>query len=502
MAYLEMKGITKVFPGVVANDDVSFAVERSSIHALVGENGAGKTTLMRVLYGMYKPEAGEIFLDGRQADISSPHDSIELGIGMVHQEFQLVPSLTVAENIVLGYEPHKGIWLDKQTTQAQVSEISERFGLHVDPDMPIREIPVGVQQRVEILKLLYRQAELLILDEPTAVLTPQEVESFFQVLKRLCSQGHTIILITHKLKEVISICNYATVLRRGVNVGTVEVAKSSKAEIASLMVGREVEHIYQKEEISSPVPKLICEDVSALDDRRLPALRSISFTVNAGEILGIAGVEGNGQSELLEVLAGQRQAEGKITLDGDNLSDHGTRFIRETGVALIPESRKTQGLNLQGKVSENLVSNTYYQPPFSKYGILSIDKISKYGHKLIQRFDIRTESPNAVAATLSGGNAQKIIIARELADRPEVLVAAHPTRGLDISATQFVHEEMLGLRAQNVAVLLISADLDELLALADRILVLFEGRFVGEVDPKTVTYERLGLLMAGHVNDA
>jgi simple sugar transport system ATP-binding protein len=309
-----MKGITKVFPGVVANDNVSFAVERSSIHALVGENGAGKTTLMRVLYGMYKPDAGEIFLDGRQVNISSPHDSIELGIGMVHQEFQLVPSLTVAENIVLGYEPHKGIWLDKQTMQAQVSEISERFGLHVDPDMPIREIPVGVQQRVEILKLLYRQAELLILDEPTAVLTPQEVEGFFQVLKRLCSQGHTIILITHKLKEVMSICNYATVLRRGVNVGTVEVAMSCEAEIASLMVGREVEHKYQKDEISSPVPKLVCEDVSALDNRRLPALRSISFTVNAGEILGIAGVEGNGQSELVEVLAGQRQAEGKITL--------------------------------------------------------------------------------------------------------------------------------------------------------------------------------------------
>ena len=500
MPYLEMQSITKTFPGVMANDAVSFSVEQGTIHALVGENGAGKSTLMKVLYGMYQPDAGSISLDGHPAKITSPRDAIDLGIGMVHQEFQLVPSLTVAENIVLGYEPKKGIWVDKHKMVARVSDLSEQFGLHVEPDLPVRGVSVGVQQRVEILKLLYREAQLLILDEPTAVLTPQEVEGLFEILRRLCEQGRTIILITHKLNEVMSLCHHTTVLRRGKMVGRLEIPSTSKAEIARLMVGRDVGRAVEERPPAGDAPKLALEQVSALNDRKLPALREVSFTINTGEIVGIAGVEGNGQSELVEVLAGLRPSRGKISLDGEDLAAYRTRQRRETGIAIIPESRKTQGLNLLGTVSENLVANRYYQPPFSSRGILALKKMTQFARELITHFDIRTDGPDAVVGTLSGGNTQKIIVARELSEKPDVLIAAHPTRGLDIAATQFVQEELLRMRAENVAVLLISADLDELLVLADRILVIFEGAIVGEVDPSTVTYEQLGLLMTGQVD--
>jgi len=501
VAYLEMKGITKRFPGVIANNKISFSVEKGHIHALVGENGAGKSTLMRILYGLYKADEGEIIFDGQPAVINSPRDAIQLGIGMVHQEFQLVPSLTVAENIVLGYEPRRNIWVDRDQARQQVIDLSEKYGLLVDPDAVVREVPVGVQQRVEILKLLYRQAELLILDEPTAVLTPQEVQGLFEIIKRLTSQGHTIILITHKLIEVMNLCDHATVLRRGEKVGSVLVAESSEAEIARMMVGREIVRSYEKKHKAGLSPKLVCKNLSAVNDRWLPALRQINFTVNAGEIVGIAGVEGNGQSELVEVLAGLRECEGEITLNGEDLTGQNNRSRREIGVAIVPENRKTQGLNLLGPVTENLVVNRYYKPPFTIRGILSLRNMTQYARDLIKRFDIRAEGPNAVVGTLSGGNAQKIIIARELATQPDVLVAAHPTRGLDIAATQYVHQELLSIREENLGVLLISADLDELLAISDRILVLFEGQIVGEVDPKTVTFEQLGLLMAGHIKN-
>ena len=501
MPYLEMKGIRKSFPGVIANDDVSFSVEQGTIHALVGENGAGKSTLMKVLYGLYQTDSGKIFLDDRQVNITSPQDAIDLAIGMVHQEFQLVASLTVAENIVLGHEPKKGIWVDKEKSFAIVNELSSKFGLHVDPALPISEVSVGVQQRVEILKLLYRHAQLLILDEPTAVLTPQEVEGLFEILKELSEQGRTIILITHKLAEVMSICDRATILRRGKMVGELDIGKTNKSEIARLMVGHEIKRDVAERPQTDTHPMLVLDQVSALNDRKLPALRQISFTVNAGEIVGIAGVEGNGQSELVDVLAGLRPCEGTISLNGENLVGHPTRQRREAGFAFIPESRKTQGLNLLGTVFENLTANRYYQATFSRHGILAPSKMIQYAHDLIERFDIRADGPKTVVGTLSGGNAQKLIVARELDNRPSILIAAHPTRGVDIAATQYVHKELLHMRAENTGVLLVSADLDELMILADRILVIYEGKIIGEVDPKTVTYEQIGLLMTGHVDE-
>jgi len=498
VAYLEMRSITKTFPGVVANNKINFSVGKGTIHALVGENGAGKSTLMRILYGLYRPDEGEIFLNEKRVEIHNPQDAIYLGIGMVHQEFQLIPSLTVAENIVLGNEPRKNIWVDRKAEKERVIELSDRFGLQVKPDVPVREVAVGVQQRVEILKLLYRKAKLLILDEPTAVLTPQEVGGLFDVLKRLVSDGRTIIFITHKLGEVMDICDKATVLRHGELVGTVNVADTSRTELARMMVGEDLSRTAEDRPPVGEEPRLILDDISAMDDRGLPALQHIRFHVNAGEVLGIAGVEGNGQSELVEVLTGLREYEGKITLAGVDLRKESTRFRRESGMAIIPENRKTQGLNLLGKISENLVANKYYQPPFSsKAGVISWKRVTDFAKDLIAKYDIRADGPEAVAGTLSGGNAQKIILARELSSKPVTLIAAHPTRGLDIAATQFVHQEIMHMRAENVAVLIISADLDELLIVSDRILVLFEGQIVGEVDPRTVTHEQLGLLMAG-----
>lgn len=498
MPYLEMKGITKVFPGVVANNEVDFSIEKGTIHALVGENGAGKSTLMKVLYGLYQADAGEIYLEGQRANISGPYEAIALGIGMVHQEFQLVPSLTVAENIALGYEPHKrGIWIDREAERARVMALSEKFGLYVNPDLPVREVSVGVQQRVEILKLLYRRAKLLILDEPTAVLTPQEINGLFEILQRLTTQGHSIILITHKLQEVMRTCQRATVLRRGEVVGTVIVAESDEGELARMMVGRDVPRSHPKREPASESQQLVLSGISALDDRKLPALRQINLTINAGEIVGIAGVEGNGQSELVEVVAGLRKSEGQIYLAGVDLDRFGPRKRREAGLALVPENRNTQGLDLLGNIAENLIAKRYYQRPFSNNGIMARKPIAQFAQKMIERFDIRADGPETIAGTLSGGNAQKIIIARELAERPTLLVAAHPTRGLDIAASQYVREEILQMREEGVAVLLISADLDELRALSDRISVLYAGEIVGEVDPTTVTNEQLGLLMAG-----
>ncbi|MFQ5856428.1 MAG: ABC transporter ATP-binding protein [Anaerolineae bacterium] len=497
MPYLEMRGITKTFPGVVANRSVDFSVERGEIHGLVGENGAGKTTLMRILYGMYTADAGRITLDGQEASIPNPQTAIRLGIGMVHQEFQLVPSLTVAENIALGHEPTRSLFVDEEAMRARVHGLSEQFGLHVDPDVPVADLSVGVQQRVEILKLLYREAQLLILDEPTAVLTPQEVVALFEVLARLTEKGHTVIFITHKLGEVMHACQRATVLRRGEVTGTVEIASSSEAEIARLMVGREVQIVKRRPKAEFGPDKLLVDDLYARDDRGLPAVRGISFSVRQGEVVGLAGVEGNGQSELLETLAGLRPSEGRSVLDGHDLSHASARQRREVGLAIIPEDRSRQGLNLTGTVAENLVATRYYQSPLSRWSILNYSTIAAFARQLIERFDVRADSEMALAETLSGGNAQKVVVARELARRPVALVAAHPTRGLDIAAAQFVREEILRMRREGVAVLLISADLDEILALSDRILVIFEGRIVGELSPEEVTYERLGLLMAG-----
>lgn len=504
MAYLRMAGITKYFPGVVANSNVDFEVEEGEIHALVGENGAGKSTLMKILYGMEKPDAGQIFLRGQPVTIPNPQAAIRLGIDMVHQHFELVPSLTVAENVTLGYEPRRGPFVDRQEMVARVRRLSEQFGLQVDPYARVSSLSVGVQQRVEILKLLYRDAQLLILDEPSAVLTPQEVDDLFDVLRRLVAEGRTAIFITHKLREVMAVCQRATVLRAGRVVGTVRVSETQPETIAEMMVGRGFDAPRrQASHTAAEHPRLIVRDIHAADERGLPALRGVSFTVNAGEIVGLAGVEGNGQAELLETLVGLRFPErGDIILDGRTITHERNRTRREHGLAVIPEDRNRQGLSLPSTLSENLIATRYHAAPFSRWGFLAPGEIRRFAQRAIRDFDVRVRGPNVPAKTLSGGNAQKVVIARELAQPPAVLIAAQPTRGLDVGATQFVHNELLRLREQQTAILLISADLDELLALSDRLLVIFEGQLVGELDRDQATRERLGLLMAGRAGAA
>jgi len=504
MAYLKMAGITKYFPGVVANSSVDFEVEEGEIHALVGENGAGKSTLMKILYGMEKPDAGEIFLHGQPVTIANPQAAIKLGIDMVHQHFELVPSLTVAENVTLGYEPRRGPFVDRQTMVERVRRLSVQFGLQVDPGARVSSLSVGAQQRVEILKLLYRDARLLILDEPSAVLTPQEVDDLFEVLRRLVAEGRTAIFITHKLREVMAICHRATVLRAGRVIGTVRVAETQPETIAQMMVGRDLEMPRRQTSHATPDrPRLIVRDVHAADDRGLPALRGISFAVNAGEIAGLAGVEGNGQTELIQTLVGLRFPErGDLVLDGRTITRERNRTRREHGLAVIPEDRNHQGLSLPSALSENLIATRYQGAPFSRWGVLVPGEIRRFAQRAIRDFDVRVRGPNVAVKTLSGGNAQKVVIARELAQPPAVLIAAQPTRGLDVGATQFVHNELLRLREQQTAILLISADLDELLALSDRLLVIFEGALVGELDRSQATRERLGLLMAGRAGEA
>ena len=500
MAYLELKGITKSFPGVIANQNVDLSVEKGTVHALVGENGAGKTTLMRILYGMYAADAGDIFLDGKQVNISTPHDAIRLGIGMVHQEFQLVPSLTVTENIGLGMEIRRGPWVDRKAMRKRVIELSEQYGLQVDADRTVAELSVGVQQRVEILKLLYREARLLILDEPTAVLTPQEINTLFVVLKRLVDNGHVVIFITHKLHEIMTLCSKATVLRRGVVAGTLNIADTNEMEIARLMMGQQVDIFRNQSAEISDKPILEVRDLSALNDRGLLALKGISFDVREGEIVGVAGVEGNGQSELIEVLAGLRQSKGQVLLGGVDVSRATLRQRRERGFALIPEDRRRQGLNLLGSIAENIAATRYFQPRFSHFGVQNEAALGKAAAAGIREYQIRAESTSSRVSTLSGGNAQKVIIARELADKPILLVAAQPTRGLDVLSSQSVRKELARMKSEGVAVLLLSADLDEILSVSDRILVIFEGQIVGELSPTQATYERLGLLMAGHIS--
>ncbi len=499
MPYLRMVGITKYFPGVVANDNITFEVEEGEIHALVGENGAGKSTLMKILYGMEKPDAGQIYLNDQPVSIPNPQAAIQLGIDMVHQHFQLVPSLTVAENVTLGYEPHHGPFIDRQTTAQRVRELSERFGLRVEPDAIVSDLSVGEQQRVEILKLLYRDARLLILDEPSAVLTPQEVKDLFAVLRRLVDDGRTAIFITHKLREVMAICDRATVLRRGRVVGTVRVAETEPETIARMMVGRELAPVRRGAPLKeTPEPRLIVHDLHVSDDRGLPAVRGIGFRVGAGEIVGLAGVEGNGQRELIEALVGLRKPErGDVVIGDYVVTDVPNRARRDVGMAIIPEDRNQQGLSVESTLTDNLVSTRYHRPPFSRWGVLRPGVMRAFALRAIREFDIRVRGPNVRVRTLSGGNAQKVVVARELAEVPQVLIAAQPTRGLDVGATQFVHSELLRLREAGTAILLISADLDELLALADRFLVIFEGRLVGELMPIEATRERLGILMTG-----
>jgi len=501
LTYVDMQEISKAFPGVLANDAIHFSVEKGTIHALLGENGAGKSTLMRILYGIYRPDEGRIFLDGKEVEIVDPQTAINLGIGMVHQEFQLVPSLTVAENIALGHEPSRYIWIDRKKMKVRIQELVDRFGFSINLDQPVVELSVGAQQYVEIIKLLYRQARILILDEPTAVLTPQEIERLFSILQQLRDEGRTIIFITHKLREVKQICSRATILRKGKVAGTVEVAETTERELASLMVGRQILDIEYERSRNIGDVKLRLEHVRANDDRGVPALKGIDFEVRGGEIVGLAGVQGNGQSELVDVIGGMRDAEGEIYLGSKDISQLALRGRRNDGLAIIPEKRKEQGLNLATDISENVIATRYFKPPFSANLAVRPEQAERFAASLMDRYAIKAEGARSLVSTLSGGNQQKVITARELADEPDVLIAAHPTRGLDVAAARFVREELIKRRDEGGAVLLVSADLDELFALSDRLLVMYDGEIVGQSRPEDTTYEEVGLLMAGHTHD-
>ena len=495
---LELRGITKRFPGVVANDRIDFDLRRGEVHALLGENGAGKSTLMNVLYGLYHPDEGEIRIGGEPVKMSSPKDAIAQGIGMVHQHFMLIPVMTVAENIVLGNEPRReGAILDLKAAGNRVRELSERYGLAVDPRARIQNISVGRQQRVEILKALYRDAEILILDEPTAVLTPQEASELFAVLRSLTDEGLSIIFISHKLNEVLSIADRITVLRRGKRVETLPSKDATEEGLAKLMVGREVLLRVDKTAPNPGEPLLRIEDLAVADDRGLEAVRGVSLEVRAGEIVGIAGVDGNGQTELIDAITGLRRVvSGRIQVAGRDMTSADTRTVLDEGVGHIPEDRQARGLVLEFSLAENLALEDYRRPPDSRWGWLFPARLIARARRLLRDFDVRGGGPNSRAAALSGGNQQKVVIAREVGRDPRVLVAAQPTRGLDVGAIEYVHRRLVEVRDQEKAVLLISLELDEILSLSDRILVMYEGRIVGEFGPETPE-EELGVAMTG-----
>lgn len=495
---IEMLNIRKEFPGIVANDNITLQVKKGEIHALLGENGAGKSTLMNVLFGLYQPEKGEIRVKGQKVDITNPNIANDLGIGMVHQHFMLVDTFTVTENIILGNEPKKGTSINLKEAEKQVKEISEKYGLAVDPSAKISDISVGMQQRVEILKTLYRGAEILIFDEPTAVLTPQEIKELIQILKTLINEGKSIILITHKLKEIMEVCDRVTVIRKGEGIGTVDVADTNVNELASLMVGREISFTTEKIPATPKEDVLTIENLVVKDNRQVTMVNSLSLSVRAGEIVGIAGVDGNGQTELIEAITGLRRINsGSIILNNNNISNMHPRKITESGVGHIPQDRHKHGLVLDFPIGENMVLQTYYQRPFAKSGILNYKTIYAKAKQLIKEFDVRTPSTTTLARALSGGNQQKAIIGREVDRNPDLLIAAQPTRGLDVGAIEFIHNRLIEQRDNGKAVLLISFELDEIINVSDRIAVIYEGEIVDIVDPKVTTEQELGLLMAG-----
>jgi general nucleoside transport system ATP-binding protein len=495
---LELRGITKRFPGVLANDHVDFDLRAGEVHALLGENGAGKSTLMNVLYGLYHPDEGEIYVDGRRITLSSPKDAIEAGIGMVHQHFMLIPVMTVAENIVLAIEPTQaGIFLDERAAGRRVRELSEQFGLAVDPEARIENITVGQQQRVEILKALYRGAEILILDEPTAVLTPQEALELFAIVRALVEQGKSVIFISHKLKEVLEIADRVTVLRRGKKIDTVAREGATEVGLARMMVGREVLLRVDKQPAQPGEPLLRVADLEVVDDRGLHAVRGISFEVRAGEIVGIAGVDGNGQTELIDAVAGLRSpAGGRIMIGDRDVTHSNARHVLDLGLSHIPEDRQRRGLVLEFSLAENLVLHDFTKPPYADHGWLHPKTVIQRAGQLLKLFDVRGGTPRTRASALSGGNQQKVVVAREVSREPRVLIAAQPTRGLDVGAIEYVHRRLVEQRDGGKAVLLVSLELDETLSLADRILVIYEGRIVAEYGPD-VSEEELGIAMTG-----
>jgi len=501
---VRMTNITKTFPGTIANDRIDFEVAKGEVHGLLGENGAGKTVLMSILYGMYKPDQGQILIDGKEVKINNSATAIKLGIGMVHQHFMLIPSLTVAENIVLGREPTKHqFMLDTDKTLNDINSLSTRYQLEVDPKALVGNLPVGVQQRVEILKALFRGAEILILDEPTSVLTPQEVERLFEAIKALKRQGKSVIFISHKLKEVCAICDRITVLKRGHVIGTVDKNKTSQQELAEMMVGREIPSTFAKEHATIGKTVLRIEGLNVLSDRKLLALKDVAFEVHEFEILGMAGVEGNGQTELFDVLTGTRRpSAGRICLDGKPITNASPHERIEMGISNIPEDRQKRGLVLDFSISENMILGRHNAPPFANRGlILNLKTASDFADRLIQEYSIKAPSHRTLARHLSGGTQQRVVIAREFSRKPKFIIAFQPTRGLDVGATEYVRRKLVDMRDQGCAILLISADLDEILALSDRIAVIYEGRIVAIRDRSNTNELDLGLLMTGGKND-
>ncbi|HSK74063.1 MAG TPA: ABC transporter ATP-binding protein [Pyrinomonadaceae bacterium] len=496
---LELRNITKTFGNVIANDDVSIKIEKGTIHAIVGENGAGKSTIMRIAYGFYTADSGEIFVDGKKAEINNPHDAIRLGIGMVHQHFMLVDTMTVAENIILGAETGGALNLDLEKANEAIARLSNELKLGVNPRAFIEDLSVGAEQRVELLKALYRNAELLILDEPTAVLTPQEVEDFFNILRRMREQGKTIVLITHKLEEVLAISDFVTVMRDGKTVGDVKTSETSAKDLARMIVGRDVLLRVEKTDANPSETVLEVQNLSVVG-KHGEAVGDISFNVRAGEIVGIAGIEGNGQTELIEAIAGLTPvAGGSINFAGNDISNLSARKRKELGIAHIPEDRHRRGLLLNSDLEENSILGVHYRPPVTAGGFLNASTIETRTKEIIQNFDVRPPNPHLAAKSLSGGNQQKLIIGREFELNPKLLLVSQPTRGVDIGAIEFIHRKLIGLRDAGTAVLLVSAELEEVTALADRLLVIRQGKIVGEVDPKVTSNEEIGLMMTGGV---
>lgn len=497
---IEMLHITKEFPGIIANDDVTLQLKKGEIHALLGENGAGKSTLMSILFGLHQAEKGEIKKNGEAVKINNPNDANNLGIGMVHQHFKLVEIFTVLENIVLGIEPNKRGFLDMKEARDKVLALSKQYGLFVDPDAIIEKISVGMQQRVEILKMLYRNNEILIFDEPTAVLTPQEIDELMEIMRGFSREGKSILFITHKLNEIMSVADRCTVLRKGKCIGTVAIKDTTKEELSRMMVGRDINFKVVKEEKTAGEVVLTVSNVSvAAKTGRKNAVKGVSFEVRAGEIVCLAGIEGNGQTELISAITGlEKLNKGKITLCKRDITKSSIRLRTKTGLSHIPEDRHKHGLVLDYTLEENLILQRYWEPEFNKAGFLKRQAMRSYATKLIEQYDVRSgQGPAALVREMSGGNQQKVIIARELNKEHKLLIAVQPTRGLDVGAIEFIHKQIVNARNEGKAVLLMSLELDEVMNVSDRILVMYEGEIVGELNPKEITVQELGLYMSG-----
>ena len=495
---LEVRGITKRFPGVLANDSINLTLHKGEVLGLLGENGAGKSTLMNMIYGLYKPDEGEILVNGQAVEITGPKDAIELGIGMVHQHFQLVDVLTVTENVMLGNESVSGPFLRRDRARREIMELSQEFGLDVDPDALISDLPVGVQQRVEIIKALYRHADILILDEPTAVLTPQETRGLFKIMHTLLEKGVSIIFISHKLKEVLEICDKVVVLRRGKVAGLADPKESTEQSLASLMVGRDVILEVDKGEATPGVEILNVVNLQVHDDRGLPAVEGVNLGLQRGEILGVAGVQGNGQTELVEALTGMRQVDsGRIVIKGEDVTGASPRKVMEKGVGHVPEDRQRDGLVSSFTVMHNLVLCTYYRDEFSNAIVVDDRAIAENAHQLVQQYDVRPPIINNLASGLSGGNQQKVIVAREFSRGVDLLIASQPTRGLDVGSIEFIHKQIIRMRDEGAGILLVSSELDEVLSLSDRVAVMFEGQIIDILPIEEADKDTVGLRMAG-----